>query len=88
MKLTLADGWKQLHKRGTVIAGAVFTAVAGAGPLIAQAWAGMPPELKSVIPQNVQQWIAYTMFGLTFIALRYTSLRRKPKEDCDATDNT
>ena len=87
MKLTLADGWRELHKRSTVIAGAIFTAIAGAGPLIAQAWAGMPPELKAVIPQNVQQWIAYTMFGLTFIALRYTAFQRKPKEGDDGTDH-
>ncbi|MDR5801218.1 hypothetical protein [Caballeronia sp. LZ001] len=80
VRLTLADGWQKLHKRGTVIAGAAFTALAGAGPLIAQAWSGMPHELRDVIPQNVQQWIAYTLFGLSFIAIRYTSLHRVPAD--------
>lgn len=83
LRLTLADGWEKLHKRGTVIAGAAFTALAGAGPLISQAWGGMPLELKAVIPQNVQQWIAYTLFGLTFIAIRYTSVHRASKEGGD-----
>lgn len=82
-RLTLADGWQKLHTRGTVIAGAAFTALAGAGPLLSQAWSGMPVELKSVIPQNVQQWIAYTLFGLSFIAIRYTSVHRTPKEHQD-----
>ncbi|MDE4918338.1 hypothetical protein ACUXAV_000378 [Cupriavidus metallidurans] len=80
MKFTLADNWRQLHRKGTVIAGATFTAVMGLGPLLVQAWSAMPPELKAVIPQNVQQWIAYTMFGLTFLALRYTSVRRRDEE--------
>ncbi|WP_423197844.1 Holin [Cupriavidus sp. H19C3] len=83
-RLGLADGWRQLHKRGTVIAGAAFTTVMGLGPLLVQAWGAMPPELKAVIPQNVQQWIAYTMFGLTFLALRYTAVRKKEKEGGDA----
>ena len=87
LKLTLADGWQKLHRKGTVLAGAAFTAIAGAGPLIAQAWSGMPRELRDVIPQNVQQWIAYTIFGLTFIALRYTAVRKVPKEGDDATDH-
>ncbi|MDR5857253.1 hypothetical protein P9239_00335 [Caballeronia sp. LZ062] len=86
LRLTLADGWQKLHKRGTVIAGAIFTALAGAGPLIAQAWEGMPREVRDVIPQNVQQWIAYTLFGLSFIAIRYTSLRRVVKEGGDGTN--
>ncbi|MDR5736116.1 hypothetical protein QCE47_27780 [Caballeronia sp. LZ025] len=81
LRLTLADGWQKLHKRGTVIAGAAFTALAAAGPLIAQAWEGMPRELRDVIPQNVQQWIAYTLFGLSFIAIRYTSVRRWKEGD-------
>ncbi|CAJ0811826.1 hypothetical protein [Ralstonia flaminis] len=83
MKLTLADNWRSLHKKGTVIAGAAFTMLMGTGPLLVQAWGAMPPELKAVIPQNVQQWIAYTMFGMTFLALRYTSLQRPPKNDAD-----
>jgi len=84
MKLTLADNWRQLHRKGTVIAGTLFTMVMGTGPLLVQAWGAMPPELKAVIPQNIQQWIAYTMFGLTFLALRYTTIRKKDKGDGDA----
>lgn len=83
MKLTLADNWRSLHRKGTVIAGAIFTAIMGTGPLLVQAWSAMPSELKAVIPQNVQQWIAYTMFGMTFLALRYTSLQRTPKDDAN-----
>jgi hypothetical protein len=80
-RIGLAEGWRELHKRGTVRAGAAFTALVGAGPLLAQAWAGMPPELKAAIPQNVQQWIAYTVFGLGFLALRYTTIKRKEPGD-------
>ncbi|SAL65552.1 hypothetical protein AWB68_03632 [Caballeronia choica] len=47
----------------------------------------MPRELRDVIPQNVQQWIAYTLFGLTFIAIRYTSVRRVPKVGGEGTDH-
>ena len=54
--------------------------IVGAGPLLVQTWASMPPELKAAIPQNVQQWIAYTAFGLGFLALRYTTIKRAPKE--------
>ena len=86
LKIGLADNWQKLHKRGTVIAGMVFTAVVSSGPLISQAWASMPSELKAVIPQNVQQWIAYTLFGITFIALRYTTVRREEKETGDAAN--
>jgi|GEM_PF-1525562 len=88
LRLTLADGWQKLHKKGTVIAGAAFTALAGAGPLISQTWSGMPRELRDVIPQNVQQWIAYTIFGLSFIAIRYTSVRRASKEADDGADHS
>jgi len=80
-RIGLAEGWRRLHRKGTVIASLCFTTVVGTGPLIAQAWASMPPDLKAAIPQNVQQWIAYTLFGLVFLGLRYTTIERKPKED-------
>jgi len=83
-KLGLADNWRQLHKKGTVIFGWLFTVFMGFGPLLVQTWNTMPPEMKAVIPQNFQQWIAYTMFGLTFISLRYTSVRKKEDDDAGA----
>jgi len=83
-RIGLADNWRRLHRKSTVIAGVLFTTVMSTGPLLSQAWGAMPAELKAVIPQNVQQWIAYTMFGLTFLALRYTALRKKEKEGDDA----
>ena len=83
-QIGLADGWRRLHRKGTVIFGWIFTTVAGLGPLIAQAWGSMPSELKAVIPQNVQQWIAYTILGAMFIALRYTTLRKKEEGGGDA----
>ncbi|WP_250467617.1 hypothetical protein [Caballeronia sp. GAFFF2] len=83
-RLTLADNWRKLHTRGTVIAGTAFTTVVGLGPALAGAWAGMPMELRAVLPQSAQQWIAYTIFGLTFLAIRYTSIRRIPAVDSEA----
>ncbi|MDR5813302.1 hypothetical protein QCE62_06815 [Caballeronia sp. LZ033] len=84
-RLELADNWRKLHTRGTVIVGTAFTAVVGFGPALATAWAGMPMELRAVLPQTVQQWIAYTIFGLSFLAIRYTTVRRVPKEGGDGT---
>lgn len=83
-KLGLAENWRLLHRKGTVIAASIFTTVMGLGPFLAQAWNTMPAELKAVLPQNVQQWIAYVMFGLTFIALRYTAVRKKEGDDAGA----
>lgn len=83
-KIGLADNWRQLHKKGTVILGCVFTTFMGFGPLLVQAWSSMPAELKAVIPQNVQQWIAYTMLGMTIIGLRYTAVRKKDGDDAGA----
>ncbi|SAK68539.1 hypothetical protein AWB80_03438 [Caballeronia pedi] len=52
----------------------------------------MDVELKAAIPQNVPQWIGYTAFGLGFLALRYTSVRRKEggdeKEGDDGAERT
>jgi cobalamin biosynthesis protein CobD/CbiB len=85
-RLALADNWRRLHTRGTVIAGAAFTTFVGFGPTLAVAWAGMPMELRAVLPQTVQQWIAYTIFGLTFLGIRYTTIKRVPKEAVDGTN--
>lgn len=84
-RLELADNWRRLHTRGTVIAAALFTSVVGLGPALAGAWAGMPMELRAALPQTVQQWIAYTIFGLLFLGIRYTTIKRVPKEAVDAT---
>lgn len=80
LRIGMAEGWRRLHFKGTVIASTIFTAIVGAGPLLSQAWATMPADLKAVIPQNVQQWIAYVSFGLGFLALRYTTIKRKDDE--------
>lgn len=82
IRIGMAPGWRELHKKSSVVFGllvAAFSAVVSSAPYIAQAWTSMPAELKAVIPADVQQYIGYTVFALTFLALRYTSI--KPKDD-------
>jgi len=77
-ELRLADNWRELHKRGTVVYTGVLGAVSALGPVIREAWRGMPDDLKSVIPAHVQQAIAYTILFATIIGVRYASVRRVP----------
>ncbi|RAS11260.1 hypothetical protein [Cupriavidus alkaliphilus] len=37
MKLTMADGWKQLHRKGTVIVASLFAAITAFGPTLLDA---------------------------------------------------
>jgi DMSO/TMAO reductase YedYZ heme-binding membrane subunit len=77
-ELRLADNWRSLHKRGTVVYTGVLGAISAFGPVIRDAWRGMPDDLKSVIPQHGQQAIAYTILFATIIGVRYTTIRRLP----------
>lgn len=77
-KITLADGWRSLHKRGTVIVSSVFATVSAFGPVIREAWHDVPDDLKSVIPAHFQQAIAYAILFASIVAVRYTAIRRVP----------
>lgn len=82
MKLTLADNWRQLHKRGTIIAAGLFAALTAFGPAMVDAWNGMPPDLKALLPQGLTRWVSLGSY-LLLIVVRYTALRRTPKDDAD-----
>ncbi|WP_063393095.1 hypothetical protein [Ralstonia mannitolilytica] len=82
MKLTLADNWRSLHKRGTIIAASAFAAITAFGPSMIDAWNGMPPDLKALLPQGLTRWVSLGSY-LLLIAIRYTALRRTPKDGSD-----
>jgi NADH:ubiquinone oxidoreductase subunit 4 (subunit M) len=87
LKITLADGWQQLHKRGTVILSGTLAAISAFGPVIREAWHTVPDDLKSIIPAHTQQAIAYAILFASIIAVRYTSVKRVPKEGDDGADH-
>ncbi|WP_153135189.1 hypothetical protein [Paraburkholderia agricolaris] len=84
-KISLADGWQQLHKRGTVILSSVLATVSAFGPVIRDAWHNVPDDLKSIIPAHAQQAIAYAILFASIVAVRYTAIRRVAKEVDDGT---
>lgn len=77
-KITLADDWKRLHRRGTVILSSALAALSAFGPVIREAWHDVPDDLKSVIPAHAQQAIAYAILFASIVAVRYTAVRRVP----------
>ncbi|MBK5120875.1 hypothetical protein IQ288_13380 [Burkholderia sp. R-69980] len=82
-RISLADGWQQLHRRGTVILSTGLATISAFGPLIREAWHNVPDDLKSVIPAHAQQAIAYAILFTSIVAVRYTAIRRVPKEGDD-----
>ncbi|MGF6976341.1 hypothetical protein QFZ94_004791 [Paraburkholderia sp. JPY465] len=85
LRITLADGWQKLHTRGTVIFSTAVGVVAPLGAVLRETWNGMPDDLKQYLPHSVQQAISYTILCATFLALRYTSVRRVPREGDDGS---
>lgn len=85
MKLTLAENWRELHKRGTVILAAIFAAITGFGPTLLDAWNSIPPDLKAALPEGTARYVSSAAF-LLMIVVRYTSVRRAPKEVSDGTN--
>ncbi|WP_018435369.1 DUF7940 domain-containing protein [Paraburkholderia atlantica] len=83
LRITLADGWQKLHTRGTVIFSTAVGVVAPLGAVLRETWNGMPDDLKQYLPHSVQQAISYTILCATFLALRYTAVRRVPREGDD-----
>lgn len=84
-RLRMADDWRRMHLRGTVIYSGVLGAVSAVGPVLREAWHSMPDDLKAVIPAHAQQAIAYAILFATIIGVRYTSIVRVPKETPDDT---
>ncbi|EJO51077.1 hypothetical protein BURMUCF2_1824 [Burkholderia multivorans CF2] len=82
-KITLADNWRTLHRRGTVIVSGAFAVVTAAGPAIVDAWNSMPADLKALLPQGVQRYAALFAFVLILV-VRYTSVRRVSPPDARA----
>ncbi|MBY4730733.1 hypothetical protein K6V90_09335 [Cupriavidus pauculus] len=84
LRLTMADNWKQLHKRGTVILASVCAAVTAFGPTLVDTWNLMPQDLKAALPEGTARWVSTAAFVL-LIVVRYTALRpREEKEGDDA----
>ncbi|WP_137924661.1 hypothetical protein [Cupriavidus sp. 2SB] len=83
MKISLADNWRQLHKKGTVILASFFAAVTAFGPTLVDTWNMMPQDLKSALPEGTARWVSTAAFVLV-IFVRYTSIRKKDKGDGDA----
>jgi hypothetical protein len=86
LQLTLADNWRRLHTRGTVIFSTAVGVVAPLGAVLRETWNGMPDDLKQYLPHSVQQAISYTILCATFLALRYTSVRRVPREPANGPE--
>jgi len=76
IRICLADEWRTLHKRSSVIFSGFVGVVAPLGPVLRETWRSMPDDLKMVIPHSVQQGISYTILAATFVALRYTTIQR------------
>ena len=85
MKLTMADGWKQLHKKGTVIVASLFAAITAFGPTLVDTWNLMPQDLKAALPEGTARWVSTAAFILV-IFVRYTALRGKDKKEWDDGD--
>lgn len=83
MKISLADNWRQLHRKGTVILASFFAAVTAFGPTLVDTWNLMPQDLKSALPEGTARWVSTAAFVLV-IFVRYTSIRKKEKGDGDA----
>ncbi|KVP59356.1 hypothetical protein WJ91_12855 [Burkholderia ubonensis] len=83
-KITLADDWKGLHRRGTVILSSALAAISAFGPTLRDAWQGMPDDLKTIIPAHVQQGIGYAILFASIVAVRYTAVRRVAPPDAAA----
>ncbi|WP_186119584.1 hypothetical protein [Burkholderia gladioli] len=75
-RIGMADGWRRLHTRGTVIVSGSFAIVTACGPAIIDAWNSMPPDLKALLPQGVQRWAALVAFALILV-VRYTAVRKR-----------
>jgi hypothetical protein len=75
MKLALADNWRQLHKRGTVIVAGTFAAITAFGPSLIDAWNAVPPDLKQALPEGTARYVSTAAFVL-MIFVRYTTIRR------------
>lgn len=79
-KLSLADGWQQMHKKGVVILSSTLATVSAFGPVIRDAWHNVPDDLKAIIPAHTQQAIAYAILFASIVAVRYTAIRRVPSD--------
>lgn len=81
VQIRMADNWKELHRRSSVRLSALVAAMASIGPEIVKTWAVIPDDLKAILPTSLKQTLGYAILALSFIALRYTVIERKPKED-------
>jgi len=74
--IRMAEGWKSLHKKSTVIAASAFAAVTAFGPSLIDAWNMVPPDLKAALPEGTARWVSTAAFVL-LIFFRYTKIEKK-----------
>jgi hypothetical protein len=78
-RIRLADNWRDLHRKSTVIAGTTFAAITGFGPTLLDAWHALPDDLKSALPEGTARWVSMAAFVL-MIGFRYTKIERVAPE--------
>ncbi len=79
-RITLADGWKRLHTKGTVILASAFAAVTAFGPMIIDAWNFLPSDMKDALPEGTARWVSTIAF-LLILVVRYTAMRPDVEKD-------
>jgi len=77
-KIGMADNWRRLHRKGTVILASLFAAVAAFGPTLVDTWNLLPQDLKAALPEGTARWVSTVAF-LLVVFVRYTSIRKKDK---------
>lgn len=83
LRQALADNWRRLHTRGSVIFSAAVGVIAPFGAVLRETWNGMSDDLKQYLPHSLLQTISYTILCATFLAPRYTTVRRGPPDGRD-----
>lgn len=78
-RITLADGWRRLHTKGTVIVASAFAALTAFGPTLIDTWNLLPSDLKEALPEGTARWVSTAAF-LLIVVVRYTALRPRADE--------
>lgn len=80
-KFGMADGWRRLHTKGTVLFAGAVGVIAPLAEVVRQTWAFVPDDLKEYLPHSLKQAISYTVLALAFIAIRYTTVKRVSRDE-------
>lgn len=87
LKLELIEDWRNFWRFWSVrlgVIGSAITAVLIAFPDVAlSAWAMMPADLKSAIPERYMPLIGVAIFVASLIARAIKQTKLEPKEDAE-----